>query len=337
MRRCVYVNEPLSLPWTEQNAVPNSTNYGSDTPMRNTQLVHSHSSLPKPTIDRPLDHFGPLPRTRLPRARVLELIHHWVCIVLSNIAFQYYPLDLETWSNPFVVSWWPLALNDPALFHVSLQTASLDLDLKAQNGVENSELLMADSIALVRRRVEDQSLACRDETIDSVVTLAAIEFGKGNTTVSSMHIEGVKKMVQIRGGIHALKLTSPLTARMVAWVSIVLMQEPQFDVQNDETCGDAIAPIQEWIQLGESHEQKFPQALSDLELESTIVRDVIMRLHNIFDMSRGQVLSTTDLHDLFYSLAQAPHNVTSDPENLLTEPGQTSIRRTHRSHATIRS
>ncbi|KAJ5062236.1 hypothetical protein J3E72DRAFT_203443, partial [Bipolaris maydis] len=205
-------------------------------------------------------------------------------------------------SNPFVVSWWPLALNDPALFHVSLQTASLDLDLKAQNGVENSELLMADSIALVRRRVEDQSLACRDETIDSVVTLAAIEFGKGNTTVSSMHIEGVKKMVQIRGGIHALKLTSPLTARMVAWVSIVLMQEPQFDVQNDETCGDAIAPIQEWIQLGESHEQKFPQALSDLELESTIVRDVIMRLHNIFDMSRGQVLSTTDLHDLFYSV-----------------------------------
>ncbi|KAJ5029038.1 hypothetical protein J3E73DRAFT_366406 [Bipolaris maydis] len=180
---------------------------------------------------------------------------------LSNIAFQYYPLDLETWSNPFVVSWWPLALNDPALFHVSLQTASLDLDLKAQNGVENSELLMADSIALVRRRVEDQSLACRDETIDSVVTLAAIEFGKGNTTVSSMHIEGVKKMVQIRGGIHALKLTSPLTARMVAWVSIVLMQEPQFDVQNDETCGDAIAPIQEWIQLGLS-----PRAVRQLYL-----------------------------------------------------------------------
>ena len=44
-----------------------------------------------------------------------------------------------------------------------------------------------------------------------------LQFGKGNTTVSSMHIEGVKKMVQIRGGIHALKLTSPLTARMVAW------------------------------------------------------------------------------------------------------------------------
>lgn len=44
-----------------------------------------------------------------------------------------------------------------------------------------------------------------------------LQFGKGNTTVSSMHIEGVKRMVQLRGGIHALKLASPLTARMVAW------------------------------------------------------------------------------------------------------------------------
>lgn len=34
---------------------------------------------------------------------------------------------------------------------------------------------MVDSIALVRRRIEDSSLAFQDETIDSVVTLAAIE------------------------------------------------------------------------------------------------------------------------------------------------------------------
>lgn len=118
------------------------------------------------------------PHVNWPVQTLGSLTHNSIAntvIVLSNIAFQYYPLDLKRSSNPFVVSWWPLALNDPALFHVSLQTASLDLDLKAQNGFENSEILMADSIALVRRRVEDQSLACGDETIDSVVTLAAIE------------------------------------------------------------------------------------------------------------------------------------------------------------------
>lgn len=78
-------------------------------------------------------------------------------------------------SNPFVVSWWPLALSDAALFHVSLQTASLDVELRAGKGFPMSELLMADSVALVRRKVEHSSLAFQNETLNSVVTLAAIE------------------------------------------------------------------------------------------------------------------------------------------------------------------
>jgi hypothetical protein len=32
-----------------------------------------------------------------------------------------------------------------------------------------------------------------------------------------MHIEGVKQLVGIRGGIGEVKRTSPLTARMIAW------------------------------------------------------------------------------------------------------------------------
>lgn len=73
------------------------------------------------------------------------------------------------------MQWWPLALADPALFHVSLQTASLDEELRAQKGFPISELLMVDSLSLLRRKLEDSSLAFQDETLDSVVTLAAIE------------------------------------------------------------------------------------------------------------------------------------------------------------------
>ena len=69
----------------------------------------------------------------------------------------------------------PLALGDPALFHVSLQTACLDEELWAQKGFQTSELLMADSVALLRRKVEDTSLAIQDGTMNSVITLAAIE------------------------------------------------------------------------------------------------------------------------------------------------------------------
>lgn len=120
-------------------------------------------------------------------------------------------------SNPFIVSWWPLALADPALFHVSLQTASLDVELRARKGFTNSEILMADCVSLVRQKLNDPILALQDATMDSVVTLAAIECGKGNMEVSAMHIDGVKRLVQMRGGIDSVKCVSPLTARMVAW------------------------------------------------------------------------------------------------------------------------
>jgi hypothetical protein len=98
-------------------------------------------------------------------------------VYILTITFQYYPLDLNANTNPFLVSWWPLALGDPALFHVSLQTACLDEELMAQNGFHMSELLMADSVALLRRKVENASLAVQDGTLNSVITLATIEAG----------------------------------------------------------------------------------------------------------------------------------------------------------------
>lgn len=78
-------------------------------------------------------------------------------------------------SNPFVVSWWPRALADPALFHVSLQTASLDQERRAQEGFPISEVLMVDSVMLLRQKIANPALAFQDETLNAVVTLAAIE------------------------------------------------------------------------------------------------------------------------------------------------------------------
>lgn len=98
-----------------------------------------------------------------------------ILIVLSKIAFQYYPWDLNPASNPFIVSWWPLALADPPLFHVSLQTACLDDEFHAQKGFAHSDILMRDTVSLIRHKIEDPTLAYENATLDSVVTMAAIE------------------------------------------------------------------------------------------------------------------------------------------------------------------
>lgn len=169
---CVYANQPLTAP-------PAALNHdaGSLVPANGLSEYRFGS----------LDPFDSYPPTRLPREHVQRLVYSCMlhpslfvfCLliiaVLHKIAFQYYPLDLNATSNPFLVSWWPLALGDPALFHVSLQTACLDEELLAQKGFHASEMLMADSVALLRRKVQDPSLAVQDGTMNSVITLAAIE------------------------------------------------------------------------------------------------------------------------------------------------------------------
>ncbi|KAG9846555.1 hypothetical protein KCU98_g6326, partial [Aureobasidium melanogenum] len=170
---CEYANEPLTAPPTTSRP----------------DAAPSPIVLLPPDTSRfsSLDPFDSYPQTRLSRQHVQRLIHSF----LTKIAFQYYPLDMKECSNPFIVSWWPLALGDPALFHVSLQTACLDEELLAQRGFQTSELLMADSVALLRRKVQDQDLAIQDSTMNSVITLAAIEFGKGNIEFDTQDDLGV--------------------------------------------------------------------------------------------------------------------------------------------------
>ncbi|KAJ5310320.1 Cytochrome P450 61 [Penicillium atrosanguineum] len=237
-----------------------------------------------------LDPFDSYPQTRLPPEQVQRLIHSF----LHKIAFQYYPLDLNATTNPFLVSWWPLALGDPALFHVSLQTACLDEELLAQKGFRSSEILMADSVALLRRKIGNTSLAVQDGTMNSVITLATIEFGKGNNKVAEMHVDGVKRLVKMRGGINSVRQTSPLTARMISWVSMLIMGHPQFDTQDDFGIGDGIPPIPEW-QLDPAATHELPETILDVDYD---VRNVFIRLRNVFQRIQNMQFPNTQLHDL---------------------------------------
>ncbi|KAG8410836.1 hypothetical protein J3459_016276 [Metarhizium acridum] len=262
------------------------------------------------------DPFDSYPATRLPRLHVQRLIRHF----LSSIAFQYYPLDMNSETNPFIVSWWPLALEDPALFHVSLQTASLDQELRAQRGFAVSEALMVDSVSELRKKIEHSSSAVQDETINAVVTLAAIEHGKGNFESSVMHIKGVKKMISLRGGIGQVKHTSPLTARMVLWVSMLVTCQPQFGI-HDHVGGDGILSGLQW-QLASAHLDSNSIRLYHEEIDPN-VRDALACLRYIFHQGK---ITTTELHDLtcfvihkLLSLQQPPSDGSSNHHNAVSE------------------
>ncbi|UKZ97060.1 uncharacterized protein TrAFT101_011829 [Trichoderma asperellum] len=303
--KCVYANSPLNSPLDAAVSSTETTGYNSKASKNENEalsVVPQEREIISRTSENPgllinpatasFDPFDSYPSTRLPRLHVQRLIHRF----LSSIAFQYYPLDLNIESNPFIVSWWPLALADQALFHVSLQTASLYEELQAQKGFPISDLLMVDSIALVRRRIEDSSLAFQDETIDSVVTLAAIEHGKGNIEASKTHIDGVKRMVTFRGGINEVKRRSPLTARMVSWVSMLVMGAPQFPAKDDFGHGDGISPIPQW-QLVSADAEAPDGIFDDLNINPAL-GSILSRLRTIFQDPRHSNLTNTALHDL---------------------------------------
>ncbi|KAJ5217783.1 uncharacterized protein N7469_011408 [Penicillium citrinum] len=277
---CVYANEPLAAP------VPAESNRTLAIGPRMEEGCLSRYNVGS------FDPFDSYPPTRLPREQVQRLIYSF----LHKIAFQYYPLDLEPISNPFLISWWPLALGDPALFHVSLQTACLDEERAAQKGFQSSEILMADSVALLRRKINSTSLAVQDGTMNSVITLATIEFGKGNHEASRMHIEGVKQLVCMRGGINSVRQTSPLTARMISWVSMLVMGHPQFETQDDIGVGDGIPPIPEW-QIEATSSRDSLENLIDMEISDDMM-NVLNRLHKVFQRANRVSFTNTQLHDL---------------------------------------
>ncbi|KAF4770956.1 hypothetical protein HAV15_012504 [Penicillium sp. str.  len=91
---CAYANEPSTGP-----ATSGWQNRASTSPLDGPGTLTNYKF-------GSLDPFESYPPTRLPREHVQRLIYTF----LHKIAFQYYPLDLNATSNPFLISWWPLAL-----------------------------------------------------------------------------------------------------------------------------------------------------------------------------------------------------------------------------------
>lgn len=76
---------------------------------------------------------------------------------------------------------------------------------------------------------------------------------------------------------------------------MIVMQAPQFPIQDDFGSGDGIAPIPQWYQA-RTHVNDVPTVLDTPFLDPEIT-GVLCRLRNLFDTSQ-YTLSSTDLHDL---------------------------------------
>jgi hypothetical protein len=99
----------------------------------------------------------------------------------------------------------------------------------------------------------------------------------GNTVVSQMHVEGVKRMVDTRGGM-------------------LITGKPQFKTRDDFGIERGIPSIPQWY-LDPPISRSDSSSLEALMADQTIW-NVFIRLCNVFEKAQDVPLSTTQLHDL---------------------------------------
>lgn len=91
---CVYANEPLTLSPTEQSAIA-TLNHGPSTFKESAQSAVSPPTLLGGSLSQAFDPFDVYPRTRLPRARVQQLINH-----CKHFEYVCRAFVLDEYSNP---------------------------------------------------------------------------------------------------------------------------------------------------------------------------------------------------------------------------------------------
>ena len=130
------------------------------------------------------------------------------------------------------------------LFHVVLLLSGLDREnLQSQHNTIYTRQLLDQCLGLLNNRVQDPVAGINDHTLVSIATLAAMEHDRGNMKALDMHLEGLRKVIQLRGGLDTIRNTNSMAANLVFWCAMVSVNEPML---LPVTYGDQYREI-DWI------------------------------------------------------------------------------------------
>ncbi|TVY52381.1 Sterol uptake control protein 2 [Lachnellula cervina] len=185
--------------------------------------------LPKSVAAERMDPFETYPESHVAGVDVLMKYY------LHNAVYECFPWQPASDTNPTTKFYVPVVWRDRVLFHAALQLSAMRLQKSQAHSDIDSRQISGECIRLLRDRIESSNNITQvsDETISAVATLAAIEHERGNMKMLRMHLDGLKRMLDIRGGLSAIRDTNPMIANSVFWVFAMAMYEvpyPPLDV-----------------------------------------------------------------------------------------------------------
>jgi len=132
----------------------------------------------------------------------------------------HYPPSRDPACNPMTTRWIPMAIRDQALLHSTIFSAGGHLALlEGTFGSENSEYLThkTETIRIINGRIPDLSQAMTDETLGAIALLVTDQVVDGDYEEMAVHMQGLAKLVDLRGGLPALGMDG-LLAGEIQWL-----------------------------------------------------------------------------------------------------------------------
>lgn len=173
---------------------------------------------------------------------------------LTELAVDIPELDHDGPSGLLRSRWFPMALTEPATSAVILLTAGSHYAMMKAGTKHAKQLLLMKTEALnnINDMLRDPLRGLTDQAIAAVAKLASYEAMFGSKETYLVHMNGLKRMIRLRGGMESLGLGGLLT-RMLLWIdtnAAWLIRTPLYFALHERDPGDPLPPPNPGMFLG---------------------------------------------------------------------------------------
>ncbi|KAI4176631.1 MAG: hypothetical protein LQ343_000922 [Gyalolechia ehrenbergii] len=158
--------------------------------------------------------FVPYPENQIAPA----MLSHYI----SEVAVDIPELDHPGAQGSLRSVWFPMVITAQATLYITILFAASHYLSVRQTRCKPEVLyqLKEEAIAAINRALRDPKLAISDQVIAAVAKIAAYEAGfAGDEEQYHIHMRGLTKMVELRGGLESLELDG-LLARMLLFIDL---------------------------------------------------------------------------------------------------------------------
>lgn len=149
--------------------------------------------------------------------------------VFNTIKETMYPVEWCFTPDSTKTCWFEWLYMDPAYYYTTLSVVSAFQDIYIALGEpffkpthmnlssrfsKQTNKYLEITISLLQQNLEDSEKRIQDVTISVVVSLIMLADAVGDAETCKMHINGLKQMIQMRGGIKAMRENRQVLAKV---------------------------------------------------------------------------------------------------------------------------